>query len=71
MLNFQKLTNNFFVNKDLFKKDNFRKTLKLLKITSLSGHFSKTVRGRETYKHFLNTIYCEEKKVIPGENAYW
>ena len=60
----------FFFNKDLSKKDNFWKTLKLLKITSLTGHFSKTVRGRKTCKHFLDTIHRDEKKVIPGENTY-
>jgi len=58
------------LSKDILKKDDFQKTLKLLKITSLSGHFSKTVRGRETYKHFLDTLHCDEKKVIHGENAY-
>ena len=70
MLNFKTLKINFLVIKDIFKKDNFRKTLKLLTITSLSGRFSKTVRGRETYKHFLDTIHRDEKKVIHGENAY-
>ena len=63
------MTNNFLVSQDIFKKDNFPKTLKLLKITSLSDHFSKIVRARETYKHFLDTINLDEKKVIPGENA--
>ena len=70
MLNFKKLTNNFLVSKDIFKKDNFRKSSKLLKIASLSGHCSKTVRPRNTFKKILDAKHHGEKKIILGENAY-
>ena len=69
MLNFKKIAKNCFFSKDILKKYNFQKILKLLKKTPLSGHFSKTVKSREIMKHFLDTIHHDEKKVILGENA--
>ena len=70
MLNLKRIAKKCFFSKDILKKYNFQKILKLLKKTPLSGHFSKTVRGRETYKHFLDTQHRDKKKVIPGKNAY-
>ena len=55
MFNFKKLTDNLLVSKDIFKKYNLKKNLKLVKNAYLSGHYSRTVRARDTYKHFLNT----------------
>ena len=57
MFNFKKLTENFLVRKDIFKKYNLKKNLKLVKNAYLSGHYSRTVRAKDTYKHFLNTIH--------------
>ena len=70
MLNLKKVTNNFFVSKDIFKKYGINFFFKLLKIAPVNGHFLETVRATETYNHFLDTVEHDEKKVIHGKNAY-